>query len=246
MIKTHKHISFILFSALLFLGCSEGNKEASQQVETIQNKTSNSESVNTVQDKTLNSKAAEKQVNDAKFIPSKKEPLNLAGLSANMTVEEVKNITEKRGFKPNILPEMLGPSFEQVVDKKKGVRVSRRDHKTTKVLLYKKEASQETLAIEFIPFEKGPQISGIVYRTEAENMSDEIFLARAIKKYGEPDSTDKDTTWLYVDGNGQTTTITLEKRTLYLINKDLVASFSQLVQDKITNEINDKPADTTF
>lgn len=191
-----------------------------------------------------------------KDIPPKKETPNLVGLTANMTVEEVKTIVKKNGYEPfenvknrrNQRPVQLGPSFEQTVEKTKGVYINQKEYKTIQTLLYSKGATQENLYVHFTPFEKGPLVGRIEYNTEADNMNAQTFLARAKEKYGEPnyDSATRSTTWTYDEGDSKVTTIKLQTQGLDLTIKDPNANLSQLVRDYINADIDKKPAKTGF
>ena len=188
----------------------------------------------------------EKATRDAEKIKkAKKGAANIAGLTLNMDVEEVQRIAETRGFTPQKKPMHKSLSFEQHVESARGGEVDYSKLETIAQLLYEKEASQETLIVKFIPFEEGPLAAEIFYETEATNMTDQLFLERATAKYGDPDRLGRSPVWEFGEGE-EKRTVTLKKRTLTLAARHLATDFRKLLKAHIAEEVNKKPAETTF
>ena len=192
----------LLVSVLAVSACSGGDKESqasAAKTEAVKPATSKkpakSEKAKSAKAKNDRAKADGKKIKKAK-----KGAANIAGLTLNMTVEEVKRIAKKKGFKPEKTPAQNGPSFKQYAESKKGGRLDAKNFETIGQLFYEKEASQESLTIRFLPYEKGPRAAEIYYETEAANMTDQLFLERAIKKYGDPHKPGRYPVWEFGEG----------------------------------------------
>ena len=76
-------------------------------------------------------------------------------------------------------------------------------------------------------------------------MTDQLFLERAIKKYGDPHKSGRYPVWEFGEGK-EKRKVTLKRRSLILTAWELGVDFEKLIQAYVDDEVNKKPAETTF